>query len=321
MSGKEYTAKSIEEALEKALNEMMLTREDIEYEVLVQPSKGILGFGKKDAVVRVKKKVIEELKDIVKDIKEERKAVQEAVKEEPAAVEMPEQAPVQEVIPEVVEKEIEESAEVIPEAEVMEEEAAAEELEPVYEEISEKTEEVSAPAPKADKKEAFANAEAKGKEFLEGIFKEMKLDVVIDVKEKNGYLVFDLKGKNLGILIGRRGDTLDSLQFLLNLVINEKNGAKVKGIIDIENYRAKREDTLIGLSHKLAAKARKTGQKVVLEPMNPQERRIIHMALQNDRRVSTYSEGEEPYRKVVIVPEVKENSGRKDYHSKQEKQA
>ena len=93
------------------------------------------------------------------------------------------------------------------------------------------------------------------------------------------------------------------------------------GIIDIENYRAKREDTLIGLSHKLAAKARKTGQKVVLEPMNPQERRIIHMALQNDRRVSTYSEGEEPYRKVVIVPEVKENSGRKDYHSKQEKQA
>ncbi len=321
MSGKEYTAKSIEEALEKALNEMMLTREDIEYEVLVQPSKGILGFGKKDAVVRVKKKVIEELKDIVKDIKEERKAVQEAVKEEPAAVEMPEQAPVQEVIPEVVEKEIEEPAEVIPEAEVMEEEAAAEELEPVYEEISEKTEEVSAPAPKADKKEAFANAEAKGKEFLEGIFKEMKLDVVIDVKEKNGYLVFDLKGKNLGILIGRRGDTLDSLQFLLNLVINEKNGAKVKGIIDIENYRAKREDTLIGLSHKLAAKARKTGQKVVLEPMNPQERRIIHMALQNDRRVSTYSEGEEPYRKVVIVPEVKENSGRKDYHSKQEKQA
>ena len=321
MSGKEYTAKSIEEALEKALNEMMLTREDIEYEVLVQPSKGILGFGKKDAVVRVKKKVIEELKDIVKDIKEERKAVQEAVKEEPAAVEMPEQAPVQEVIPEVVEEKIEEPAEVIPEAEVMEEEAAAEELEPVYEEISEKTEEVSAPAPKADKKEAFANAEAKGKEFLEGIFKEMKLDVVIDVKEKNGYLVFDLKGKNLGILIGRRGDTLDSLQFLLNLVINEKNGAKVKGIIDIENYRAKREDTLIGLSHKLAAKARKTGQKVVLEPMNPQERRIIHMALQNDRRVSTYSEGEEPYRKVVIVPEVKENSGRKDYHSKQEKQA
>ena len=145
----------------------------------------------------------------------------------------------------------------------------------------------------------------------------MGLDVTIDVKEKNGYLTFDLKGKNLGILIGRRGDTLDSLQFLLNLVINDKNGAKIKGIIDIENYRAKREETLIGLSHKLAAKARKTGQKVVLEPMNPQERRIIHMALQNDRRVSTYSEGEEPYRKVVIVPEVPA----KDYRKKEQKQA
>ena len=145
----------------------------------------------------------------------------------------------------------------------------------------------------------------------------MDLDVTIDVKEKNGYLTFDLKGKNLGILIGRRGDTLDSLQFLLNLVINDKNGIKVKGIVDIENYREKREETLIGLSHKLAAKARKTGQKVVLEPMNPQERRIIHMALQNDRRVSTYSEGEEPYRKVVIVPEVPA----KEYRKKESKQA
>ena len=108
MSGKEYTAKSIEEALEKALNEMMLTRDDIEYEVLVQPSKGILGFGKKDAVVRVKKKVIEELKHIVNDIKEERKAaVQEIVKEEPVAVKEPEPAPVEEIIPEVVEEKTE----------------------------------------------------------------------------------------------------------------------------------------------------------------------------------------------------------------------
>ena len=108
MSGKEYTAKSIEEALEKALNEMMLTRDDIEYEVLVQPSKGILGFGKKDAVVRVKKKVIEELKHIVNDIKEERKAaVQEIVKEEPVAVKEPEPAPVEEMIPEVVEEKTE----------------------------------------------------------------------------------------------------------------------------------------------------------------------------------------------------------------------
>ena len=155
---------------------------------------------------------------------------------------------------------------------------------------------------KVNKKEALEAAEVKGRAFLAKIFDEMDLDVVIDVKEKGGYLVFDLQGDNLGILIGRRGDTLDALQFLLNLVINDKNSARVKGIIDIENYRAKREETLISLGHKLAAKARKTGQKVVLEPMNPQERRIIHMALQNDKRVTTYSEGEEPYRKVVIEP-------------------
>ncbi len=319
MSGKEYKGKSIEEALERALNEMMLTREDIEYEVVVQPSNGFLGFGKKDAVVRVKRKVIEELKDIVADIKEERKAaevvkevkpepVKEAVKVEAAAKPVKEEPAVKAEVKKA-EAVVEPVVEKAPAAAVVEKTpVAAEEpaVKPAEEKAAHKT---------VDRKEAVANAEAKGKEFLGKIFKEMKLDVAIETKEKNGYLVFDLKGKNLGILIGRHGDTLDSLQFLLNLVINEKNGAKVKGIIDIENYRAKREETLIGLSHKLAAKARKTGQKVVLEPMNPQERRIIHMALQNDRRVSTYSEGEEPYRKVVIVPEVKEVG--KDYSRKE----
>ena len=309
MSGKEYTAKSIEEALEKALNEMMLTRDDIEYEVVTQPSRGFLGFGQRDAVVRVRKKVIEELKDIVADIREERKEEQP----KQPVVEKKEQ-PAAKTAAEVKQPETETGEA----AELKETADPAEEVEKTAEEQSAavvetpQTETVSKPVEKADRKEVLAHAEEKGRAFLSKIFEEMKLDVTIDVKEKNGYLVFDLKGKNLGILIGRRGDTLDSLQFLLNLVINEKNTAKVKGIIDIENYRAKREETLIGLSHKLAAKARKTGQKVVLEPMNPQERRIIHMALQNDRRVSTYSEGEEPYRKVVIVPEVKENNRRKD---------
>lgn len=267
MSAKEYTAKSVEEALEKALNEMMLTREDINYEIVQQPSKGFLGFGQKNAVVRVSRKVIEEMKIDAVEVKEEKKAA--------------------------IKKEI--KAEQIAAAPVKEE---AVELEDNVDEFVEEEQ----PAVKVDKKEATGAAEVKGRAFLAKIFDEMKLDVVIDVKEKGGYLVFDLQGENLGILIGRRGDTLDALQFLLNLVINEKNGAKVKGIIDIENYRAKREETLIGLGHKLAAKARKTGQKVVLEPMNPQERRIIHMALQNDKRVTTYSEGEEPYRKVVIEP-------------------
>ena len=283
MSAKEYTAKSVEEALEKALNEMMLTREDIHYEIVQQPSKGFLGFGQKDAVVRVSKKDAAETKVEAVEVK--------AVKTEEKA-EVKAEIPVQEPTPvvEVVVNDTEEQ-----EAEVSFEET-------FDADIDEETEESDVAVAKADKKELYEAAEAKGRAFLVKIFDEMKLDVVIDVKENGGYLVFDLQGENLGILIGRRGDTLDSLQFLLNLVINDKNNAKVKGIIDIENYRAKREETLIGLGHKLAAKARKTGQKVVLEPMNPQERRIIHMALQNDKRVTTYSEGEEPYRKVVIEP-------------------
>ena len=283
MSAKEYTAKSVEEALEKALNEMMLTREDIHYEIVQQPSKGFLGFGQKDAVVRVSKKDAAETKVEaveVKDVKTEEKA------EVKAEIPVQEPTPVVEVVVDDTEEQ---------EAEVSFEEA-------FDADIDEETEESDVAVAKADKKELYEAAEAKGRAFLAKIFDEMKLDVVIDVKENGGYLVFDLQGENLGILIGRRGDTLDSLQFLLNLVINDKNNAKVKGIIDIENYRAKREETLIGLGHKLAAKARKTGQKVVLEPMNPQERRIIHMALQNDKRVTTYSEGEEPYRKVVIEP-------------------
>ena len=311
MSGKEYKAKSIEEALERALNEMMLTRDDIEYEVITQPSNGFLGIGRRDAVIRVKKKVIEELKDIVADIKEERRAAQPEAEPAKPAAEPASQAPVAKEAP------VEEAA---PKVAVQETAAESEAVaETVVDEETQATESFADKAPQkaVDKKVALAEAEEKGKAFLAKIFTEMGLDVTIDVKEKNGYLTFDLKGKNLGILIGRRGDTLDSLQFLLNLVINDKNGAKIKGIIDIENYRAKREETLIGLSHKLAAKARKTGQKVVLEPMNPQERRIIHMALQNDRRVSTYSEGEEPYRKVVIVPEVPA----KDYRKKEQKQA
>ena len=283
MSAKEYTAKSVEEALEKALNEMMLTREDIHYEIVQQPTKGFLGFGQKDAVVRVSKKDAAETKVEAVEVK--------AVKTEEKA-EVKAENPVQEPTP-VVEVVVDDTEE--QEAEVSFEEA-------FDADIDEETEESDVAVAKADKKELYEAAEAKGRAFLAKIFDEMKLDVVIDVKENGGYLVFDLQGENLGILIGRRGDTLDSLQFLLNLVINDKNNAKVKGIIDIENYRAKREETLIGLGHKLAAKARKTGQKVVLEPMNPQERRIIHMALQNDKRVTTYSEGEEPYRKVVIEP-------------------
>ena len=267
MSGKEYTAKTIEEALEIALNEMMLTRDDIEYVVISQPSKGFLGIGGRPAVIRVSKK--NNANEVEKSVIDEACSDnRETVKEDK------------------IEKII------VPEKEKV-----------------------------VDLVDNDYDPEEKGREFLQKIFDEMKLNVKIDVIKKENYLTFNLTGENLGILIGRRGDTLDALQFLLNLVINEKNSSRVKGIIDVENYRQKREETLIGLSYKLAAKARKTGQKVVLEPMNPQERRIIHIALQDDKRVTTYSEGEEPYRKVVIVPEKKNYDKKQYHHSKNKPQA
>lgn len=284
MSGKEYTAKTIEEAIETALNEMMLTRDDIEYEVISQPSKGFLGIGSKQAVVRVTKKeaipILEKIEKIEKELKEEQYSpeIHKDAASEAALDPVPKCDPVKKT--------------------------PFREMEPKKKKYEIDAEERASVQNKVERKElSRTEVEAAGRKFLDKIFQEMHLDVTIEVKEKDGYLVFDLKGEHLGILIGRRGDTLDALQFLLNLVINDKNSSKVKGIIDIENYRAKREETLIHLSHKLALKARKSGQKVILEPMNPQERRIIHMALQDDRRVSTYSEGEEPYRKVVIVPE------------------
>lgn len=140
------------------------------------------------------------------------------------------------------------------------------------------------------------------KSFLENVLAKMDLDPEIEIEENNEFITFNLTGNDLGVLIGRRGDTLDSLQFLINLVINKKDVPKKKIIIDVENYRSRRKETLINLANRLSDKAKRTGKKIVLEPMSPQERRIIHVALQDNKYITTYSEGNEPYRKVVIVP-------------------
>lgn len=148
-----------------------------------------------------------------------------------------------------------------------------------------------------------------GKEFLNSVFEKMKMEVEIESAEKDGYLYLSMTGANMGILIGRRGETLDALQYLANLVVNKKLallGEHTRIILDIEGYRSKREKTLINLAEKISMRVRRTGSKVVLEPMNPHERRIIHTALQGDEGVQTFSEGVEPYRKVVVAP--KKNS-------------
>ena len=145
--------------------------------------------------------------------------------------------------------------------------------------------------------------EDKALQFLNDVFAAMKMDVVMDIAydEVEKHLDIDLKGDEMGILIGKRGQTLDSLQYLANRVANKHQDGYVRVKLDTENYRARREETLKHLAKNIAHKVKRNRRPVALEPMNPYERRVIHSALQNDRFVTTHSEGEEPYRKVVIT--------------------
>lgn len=138
--------------------------------------------------------------------------------------------------------------------------------------------------------------------LLKDIFQNMDLDVKIKISEKEKTMFINLEGPELGILIGRRGETLDALQYLVNLSANKNQETRKKIIIDIEGYRNRREKTLQRLALKLADKAKQRGRNVVLEPMSSQERRIIHTALQGRDDIYTFSEGEEPYRKIIISP-------------------
>lgn len=131
----------------------------------------------------------------------------------------------------------------------------------------------------------------------------MKMTVVIDVKydELEGFLDVDLRGDDMGVLIGKRGQTLDSLQYLVSLVVNKEAEEYIRVKVDTENYRKRRKETLENLAKNIAYKVKRTKRSVSLEPMNPYERRIIHSALQNDKYVTTHSEGEEPFRHVVVT--------------------
>lgn len=152
---------------------------------------------------------------------------------------------------------------------------------------------------KAKKKESFIDDIY---EYLNNLFRVMDIEaeVNIDYDEENSNMSIDVSGPNMGILIGKRGQTLDSLQYLISLYVNKKSESYVRVKLDTENYRSRRKDTLENLAKNIAFKVKRTRRSFTLEPMNPYERRIIHSALQNDRYVATRSEGDEPYRKVVV---------------------
>ena len=154
--------------------------------------------------------------------------------------------------------------------------------------------------------------EDKAKDFLKEVFEAMNLAVVVDVKydEADNSMDIDLSGDEMGVLIGKRGQTLDSLQYLVSLVVNKNAENYIRVKVDTENYRQRRKDPLENLAKNISYKVKRTKRPVSLEPMNPYERRIIHSALQNDKYVTTHSEGEEPYRHVVVVLKRYEKSPR-----------
>ncbi len=155
---------------------------------------------------------------------------------------------------------------------------------------------------KAAVKVTEISLEDKAKNFLNDVFAAMNMEVVVEVKydETEHSMDIDLSGDEMGVLIGKRGQTLDSLQYLVSLVVNKGVEDYIRVKVDTENYRQRRKETLENLAKNIAYKVKRTKRPVSLEPMNPYERRIIHSALQNDKYVTTYSEGEEPFRRVVV---------------------
>ena len=167
----------------------------------------------------------------------------------------------------------------------------------------------------ADRRE---KAKADAVKFLTDVFKAMKLEAVVNVEfdAVENELSIDVKAEDMGVLIGKRGQTLDSLQYIVSLAINKDSNEYVKVKLDSENYRLRRKETLENLARNIASKVKRTGRQVSLEPMNSFERRIIHSALQGDPNCETFSEGNDPYRKVVVKPK---NEGRGYYNNRYNK--
>lgn len=256
----------VEEAVKLALIDLKLERDEVEVTVLEEPSKGFFGIGSKLAKVRVepKKKVVEEtaVSEMKPEIKEEQPSTIEETAESDKALEQ------------------------------------------------RKTEKRKKDRKKKEKKKTIIPREPEENmvevedhpalSFLKELTEKMGLNLDITAKIGSSSVYLNIKGKDSGTVIGKRGQTLDAIQYLTSLVVNKENEKYIRVVVDAENYRAKREKTLEQLANRLADKVVKTKKSVRLEPMNPYERKVIHATLQSNPNVTTKSEGEEPYRRVII---------------------
>lgn len=311
------TAKTVEDAITEASIELGTSSDNIEYRVIEKGSSGFFGIGGKKAVIEAKKKFTDE--DLMKEVfgeekkepkKEAKKEVKKEIKKERREEKKEEKDFRKDVKKEVrrepgkeskkQEKKAEKKPEIRPEKEVRQEtkieKAEKEQVNQPAEALA-KEETVKTPRVPANPEEAAKRAET----FLRDVFKTMEMNVEVKSVFEDDTLSLDLFGDDMGLLIGKRGQTLDSLQYLTSLVVNKGKASYVRVKLDTENYRERRKATLENLARNIAFKVKKTRRPVFLEPMNPYERRIIHSALQNDPYVTTHSEGDEPCRKVVVT--------------------
>lgn len=260
----------VDTAVQLALADLKLTIDEVDVTVLEEPSRGFFGIGSKLALVRVEKKKTPEV--VVSEIKEEKVA------------EKPEKAQTEKAVAPKKEKQNRDKKN----KKHTKEESPKEKVEvkPVIERVSE------------ENLVALENHIAI--DFLKEVTAEMGLELEITAKAGEESLYLNIQGKDSGTIIGKRGQTLDAIQYLTSLVVNKENEKYTRVVVDAENYRAKREKTLEALAQRLASKVVKTKRSVKLEPMNPYERKVIHATLQSHPQVVTRSEGQDPYRRVVI---------------------
>ena len=260
----EVSGKTVDEALTNALVKLETTSDKVEYEVVSKGSNGFLGIGAKPAVIRARRK------------QESAEPAAESIIKNTIKTESPVKKEEKQTAPEKKE-----------EVKSPVEETKVQEVKP-----ESKTEVMS-----------DEEIERRIRTFLADMFKAMDMEVEVKIYF---YMMDDsvevvLLGNNMGVLIGKRGQTLDSIQYLISLVVNKGKEKYVRIKVDTENYRSRRKETLENLAKNIAYKVKRTKRPVSLEPMNPFERRVIHSALQGDRYVETHSEGEEPFRHVVVT--------------------
>ena len=336
----EITEKTVDDAITTACQRLSVTSNRLDYIVVQREKSGFLGIGAKPAIIKARiKDAADATQAILDDVinKAEKKMLKDTVRKEekPEAVKAPEPVVKKEVKEakkaEKTEKAEKKEAEKAEKKEVKEKDkeakknnkrknkkasskkAAPAEVEVKPAEVPET--EAAAPAPKKKAAipvltdEQISEIKKKAHEFLVGVFNTMDMSVEIseDYQKDTGILTVNMEGEDMGVLIGKRGQTLDSLQYLVSLVVNKDVDGYIHVKADTENYRERRKKTLENLARNIAFKVKRTRQPVALEPMNPYERRIIHSALQNEKYITTYSEGEEPYRKVVVALKKDEN--------------